>query len=48
MQEKDDCTHWCHPSGYQVWIAQMYRTLRAHRSDMPPPLAQLQAQAAGS
>ncbi|EIE18670.1 hypothetical protein COCSUDRAFT_45154 [Coccomyxa subellipsoidea C-169] len=37
FQEKDDCTHWCHPSGYQVWIAQMHQTLRKHRSAIPPP-----------
>ncbi|BDA49809.1 hypothetical protein COCOBI_14-4290 [Coccomyxa sp. Obi] len=48
FQEKDDCTHWCHPSGYQVWIAQMYRTLRAHRSDLPSPALHRLSHAAGA
>ena len=27
--EKDgDCTHMCHPSEYQYWVYELYRTLR--------------------
>lgn len=38
-QEKDDCTHWCHPSGYQVWIAELYEVLRQQLHNIPlPPL----------
>ena len=36
-QEKDDCTHWCHPSGYQVWVAQLHALLRQELHRLPPP-----------
>eukprot|EP00884_Botryococcus_braunii_P023107 jgi/Botrbrau1/9480/Bobra.0252s0098.2 len=29
FQEKDDCTHFCHPSPYQMWIWDMYKVLQA-------------------
>ena len=36
-QEKDDCTHWCHPSGYQVWVAQLHALLKQELHQLPPP-----------
>lgn len=37
VQEKDDCTHWCHPSGYQVWVAQLHALLKQELHNLPPP-----------
>lgn len=37
VQEKDDCTHWCHPSGYQVWVSQLHAVLRQEARNLPPP-----------
>ena len=36
LQEKDDCTHWCHPSGYQLWISQFYQVLQERVHALPP------------
>lgn len=36
VQEKDDCTHWCHPSGYQLWIWEFYQVLREQAYAFPP------------
>lgn len=36
VQEKDDCTHWCHPSGYQLWISQFYKVLQEQVHALPP------------
>ena len=43
MQEKDDCTHWCHPSGYQIWISQLYQVLREQVHALPPVQATAKA-----
>jgi hypothetical protein len=36
VQEKDDCTHWCHPSGYQLWIWDFYQVLLEQAHAFPP------------
>ena len=38
-QEKDDCTHWCHPSPYTLWIHQLYGVLQQERGRLPAPPA---------
>ena len=43
MQEKDDCTHWCHPSGYQIWISQLYQVLQEQVHALPPVQATAEA-----
>ena len=27
-EQDGDCTHMCHPSEYQYWVFELYRTLR--------------------
>ena len=34
VAEKGDCTHSCHPSGYQVWLYQLHATITSAAADL--------------
>lgn len=34
VAEKGDCTHSCHPSGYQVWLYQLHATITSVAGDL--------------